>query len=449
IKDLEAKVKEGEVLINNKDWVAAYNYFQKLRPYEDTVSAIGSNYRKAKDEIIDSYVNAAKVDEKNFDFVSAKKEYEKALAYDQKDKSLNRKIKEVTERIGAQEMLAKGKALSDQGQKEKAFEMLKDAHKKDEDNKEITIYMNVLKDDVAKLWMDRAIDLEAKGQYKDAYSTVVKAEEVGSDMKDVKAGIETAKKSIILNYARSFAEKADGLKNNDEEAYIYYIASYALNSEDKAVQDKIKGLEQTLKDKTCYNLGIRTTVSPKTKMDKDTLSKVDEMIKTELGSFAKDKCINIAEPTKGDQGYLLNTVLTYKSETKGSMITIKLDLESEATDLATKKGLAKTRKMDLYAGEAAKTNEVKVEDDMVNKVVRNVVSELKDSNLRYYGDRYYTFFNTAKDPRSKMSNAVLTFIAKRYLSDERLFSDNAVKYITKTYGVNIDRKRMETLDKSK
>jgi tetratricopeptide (TPR) repeat protein len=125
IKDLDAKVKEGELLMNSKNWQEAYVYFQKLRPYEDTNRDINSNYRRAKEEIIDSYTAQAEGYEKNYDFISAKKEYEKALAYEPKDEGLNKKINVVKGRIVAQEMLGSAKTLSDQGQKEKSFEMLK------------------------------------------------------------------------------------------------------------------------------------------------------------------------------------------------------------------------------------------------------------------------------------------------------------------------------------
>ena len=176
IKDLEAKVKEGEQLLNSKSWNEAYIYFQKLRPYEDTNSSIDSDYRRAKEEIIESYVSQAEVYEKNYDFISAKKEYDKALAYEPKDEDLNEKLTVVKGRIVAQEMLGNAKTLADQGQKEKAFEILKEAHKKDDRNKEIVIQMDLLRDEVAQMWLDRAQDLEAKGKYQDAYILINKAE---------------------------------------------------------------------------------------------------------------------------------------------------------------------------------------------------------------------------------------------------------------------------------
>ncbi len=446
IKDLEAKVKEGEILINNKEWEAAYSYFQKILPYEDTVSAISSNYKKAKNEIIDGYSNQAELDEKNYDFIAAKKEYEKALSYDAKDKSLNKKIDALKQRISAQEIYSNAKNISEQGQKDKAYEMLKIANEKDEDNKEIVVLMNILKDDIARKWMDEAIALESAGKYKDAYLTITKAEELKSEAKDVRAVIESAKKSIILNYAKSLSDKAEKIKGNDENAYVYYVASYSLNSEDKAVENRIKELETNIKEKLCYNLSINTIVSPKTTMDSDTVASVDNLVKQELASFFKDKCINVSEPKDAD-GQLTSTVLTYKSETKGNVLTLKLDIESGVVDFVTKKSLSKTRKFEFFAGDADKNNDIKVAKEVTDKVVREIVSNIKDSNLRYYGDRYYLLFNSAKDPQTKKQNAVRTFIVKRYLSDDDLFSNNAVEYILKTSGVDIKRKKVHISDK--
>ena len=448
IKDLETKVKEGRILIDSKKWQEAYTYFQKLRPYEDTNSDISSNYKKAKNEIIDSYVSQAEAYEKNYDFISAKKEYENALVYDPKNESLNEKISVVKGRISAQEMLAAAKGLADKDQKEKAFDMLKIAHEKDDRNKEITMQMDLLRDEVAKLWLDKAESQDASEKYQDAYVVINKAEGLRAENKDVKKGIETSKKSIILNFANYLANKAANFKN-DEDAYIYYIASYALNSSDKNVEQKISSLEQTLKDKTCYNLGLKTTYSAKIKLDEETLGNIDNAIKNGLTSFAKNKCINISDFSASDQGRITNTVLLYKMETKGSMLMAKLDIESEAMDTATKKKLTGTRKMELFSDEVTKNTESKVEKDLIDKVTRELISEIKDSNLRYYGDRYYWLFNGAKDVNGKTINAVLTFVSRRHLSDEDLYSDMEVKYILKTYGVNIDRKEIEITDKIK
>jgi tetratricopeptide (TPR) repeat protein len=437
IKDLDAKVKEGELLMNSKNWQEAYVYFQKLRPYEDTNRDINSNYRRAKEEIIDSYTAQAEGYEKNYDFISAKKEYEKALAYEPKDEGLNKKINVVKGRIVAQEMLGSAKTLSDQGQKEKSFEMLKAAHAKDDRNKEIVIQMDVLRDEVAQMWLDRAQDLETKEKYQDAYILINKAEELRPKSGDIRKVIDTAKKSMILNFAKYLGDKAAKFKT-EEESYIYYIASYALNSSDKNIQQSISSIEQSLKDKTCYNLGFRTTASLKVKLSKDTLDAIDNAIKNGIASFVKDKCINVTEVSKADQGEM---------ETKGSMLMAKLDIESQAMDLVTKRKLVGTRKMELFAGEAAKNTDFKVEKDLVDKVTSELVSEIKDSNLRYYGDRYYWLFNGAKDPKGKTTNAVLTFISRRYLSDEDLYADTAVKYILKTYSVDIDRKEIQVTDK--
>jgi len=448
IKDLEAKVKEGGLLLDAKNWHEAYLYFQKLRPYEDTNSDINSGYRRAKDEIIDSYVRQTESYEKNYDFISAKKEYEKALPYEPKDEDLNKKINVVKGRIVAQEMLGAAKSLADQGQKEKAFDTLKAAYAKDERNKEIAMQMNVLRDEVAQMWLNRAEDMETKEKYQDAYFVINKAEELRTGSKDTRKGIETTKKSITLNLAKYLADKASKFKD-EEESYIYYVASYALNRDDKNVDQQIKSLEQSLKDKTCYNLGFKTTTSINVKLPKDTLETIDNAIKNGLANFAKDKCINVSDFSKTDQGHLTNTVLLYKMETKGSMLMAKLDVESQAFDIATNKKLVGTRKMELFAGDAAKNTDLKVEKDLVDKVVRELVSEIKDSNLRYYGDRYYWLFNSAKDQKTKVKNAVLTFISRRYLSDDDLYSDTAVKYVVKTYGVDIDRKEIQVTDKIK
>ena len=220
-----------------------------------------------------------------------------------------------------------------------------------------------------------------------------------------------------------------------------------MNSNDQNVQQKINSLEQSLKDKTCYNLGFKTTASIKVKLSKDTLDAIDSAIKDGLAGFAKDKCINVADVSKSDQGDLINTILLYNMETKGAMLIAKLDIESKASDLVTKRKLVETRKMELFSGEAARNTDFKVEQDLIYKVTRELVSEIKDSNLRYYGDRYYWLFNGAKNRKGKMTNAVLTFISRRYLSDEDLYSDTAVKYILKTYGVDIDRKEIQVTDK--
>ncbi|MCX6113225.1 MAG: hypothetical protein NTY22_08110 [Proteobacteria bacterium] len=446
INDLDIKVKQGELLIDGKNWHEAYVYFQKLRPYEDTNSDISSDYGKAKDEIIDSYVKQGKAYEKNYDFISAKKEYEKALPYEPKDESLNEKINVVKERIVAQEMLGTAKSLADQGQKEKAFDMLKTAHVKDDRNKEIQIQMDIIRDEVAQIWLDKAEDLESKGKYQDAYIAINKAEDLKANAKDIGNGVETTKKSILLNFAKYLSDKAANFKN-DEEAYIYYIASYALNHHDQNVEQKINSLEQTLKDKICYNLGVKTTASAKIKLSEDTVETIDNAIKNKLADFAKDKCINVSDFSKSDQGHLTNTVLLYKTEIKGSTLISKLDIATSAMDVVTKNKLTETRKMELFSGEATKNTELKVEKDLIDKVVKELVSEIKDSNLRYYGDRYYLLFNSAKDVKIKMANAVLTFIGRRYLSDEDLYADTTVKYILKTYGVNIDRKEIKITEK--
>ena len=448
IKDLEAKVKEGKILIDSKKWQEAYSYFQKLRPYEDTNSDINSNYIKAKNEIMDSYINQAEVYEKNYDFISAKKEYEKALVYDPKKESLNEKNNVVRSRISAQEMLSVAKGLADKDQKEKAFDMLKIAHEKDEGNKEITLQMDLLRDEVAQLWLDKAEGLDAKEKYQDAYVVINKAEDLRTGNKDVRKGIETSKKSIVLHLANYLASKAAGFQN-DEEAYIYYIASYALNSSDKNVEQKINALEQTLKDKTCYNLGLKTTCAAKIKLEEETLATIDNAIKNGLANFAKNKCINVSDFSATDQGRITSTVLLYKMETKGSMLMAKLDVEAEAMDIATKKKLTGTRKMELFSGEVTKNIESKVEKDIIDKVTGELISEIKDSNLKYYGDRYYWLFNASKDVNGKTTNAVLTFVSRKHLSDDDLYSDIAVKYIFKTYGVNIDRKQIEITDKIK
>jgi len=445
IKDIETKVKAGKILVDNKKWEEAYLYFQKLRPFEDTNGDISSNYRRAKDEIIDSFTRQAEAYEKNYDFVSAKKEYEKALAYEPKNENLNESIATIKGRIAAQEMLETAKGLADKDQKEKAFEMLKAAYKKDEDNKEISMQMDLLRDEVAQLWLDKAEDLDTKGKYQDAYLVINKAEELRTGKKDIRKGIETIQKSIVLHFAGYLADKAASFKT-EEETYLYYIASYALNSRDKNVEQKITGLEQTLKDKTCYTLGLKTMPSLKIKLSEEVLSTIDTSIKNGLASFAKDKCINISDFSTSDQGRLTNTVVLYKMETKGSMLMAKLDIEADAADTVTKKKLTAVRKMELFSDEATKNIEFKVEKDLIEKVTHELVSEIKDSNLRYYGDRYYWLFNNGKNAKDKTTNAVLTFVSRKYLSDEDLYSDIAVKYILKTYGVNIDRKKIEVTD---
>ena len=103
----------------------------------------------------------------------------------------------------------------------------------------------------------------------------------------------------------------------------------------------------------------------------------------------------------------------------------------------------------MYAIVEIAGQQFKVEKDLIDQVTSELVSEIKDSNLRYYGDRYYWLFNGAKDVNGKTINAVLTFVSRRHLSDEDLYSDMAVKYILKTYGVNIDRKEIEITDKIK
>ncbi|MEI6093151.1 MAG: hypothetical protein WCQ47_05645 [bacterium] len=450
IKDIKAKVKEGELLLEGKKWQEAYVYFQKLRLYEDTNSDINSDYRKAKEEIMDYYTRQAEDYEKNYDFISAKKEYEKALVYEAKNESLNEKITVVKGRIVAQEMLMNAKALADKGQKEKAFDILKAAHEKDDRNKEIIMQMDILRDEVAQLWLNKAEDLDSKGKYQDAYMVINKADELRTELKDIRKGIETTKKSITFNFAKYLADKAASFKS-DEESYIYYVASYVLNSSDKNVEQKINSLEQSMKDKTCYNLGLKTIAGSKIKLSADSIASIDNAIKNGLSSFAKNKCINISDFSATDQGRLTNTVLLYNMETKGSMLIAKLDIEASASDLATKKKLTGTRKMELFSGEAAKSTDFKVEKDLVDTVVKELVSEIKDSNLKYYGDRYYWLFNgaNAKDAKGKTTNAVLTFVSRRHLSDEDLYSETAVKYIIKTYGVNIDRRELEVTDKIK
>ncbi|MFH1223331.1 MAG: hypothetical protein V1647_03190 [Pseudomonadota bacterium] len=445
IKDIDAKVKQGEILLDNKNWHEAYLYFQKLRPYEDTNGSISSDYRRAKDEIINSYVTQGETYEKNYDFISAKKEYEKALPYDPKDEDIIDKIKAVKERIIAQEMLGQAKTLADQGQKEKALDILKAAYEKDDGNKEIAAQKDILRDEVALLWLNKAEDMESKEKYQDAYIAINKAENLEPDAKDVRDGIKTIKQSIILNFAKYLSDKASKFKS-DEEAYIYYVASYSLNSGDKNVSQKIDALEQTIKDKACYNLGLKTTVSSKTKLSGDTLGTIDNGIKSELAGFAKDRCINVSDFSNSDQGRLTNTVLVYKIETKGATLIGKLDAESQAVDMVTGKRLAAARKMELFTGEAVKNTDTNVEKYLIDSVVGELVSEIKDSNLKYYSDRYYWMFSNAKDAGSKTTNAVLTFINKRRLSDEDLYTDTVVKYILKTYSVNIYRKELEITD---